>query len=104
VGVVGDDGVIVREAIIFRIAEWRDEFIPHCELFLAAVVVRMEFAKKLPKNLTAAEMMAAFPGMPKSTAYDWIRGARKPPEYLHSVILAHLRSAVSAGKASRKPK
>jgi hypothetical protein len=43
-------------------------------------------------DFTAADLMAAFPGMPRSTAYDWLSGARFPVPYLQPVALAHLRA------------
>lgn len=52
----------------------------------------MTFAEQL-SGFTAADLMAAFPGIPRSTAYDWLAGTRWPPVYLQPAALAHLRSA-----------
>lgn len=52
----------------------------------------MTFAEQL-SGFTAFDLMAAFPGIPRSTAYDWIAGTREPVAYLQPVALAHLRSA-----------
>lgn len=52
----------------------------------------MTFAEQL-SDFTAADLMAAFPGIPRSTAYDWLSGVREPVAYLQPVALAHLRSA-----------
>jgi hypothetical protein len=67
---------------IFRIADF--------SLWLRVAV--MTFAEQL-SGFTAADLMAAFPGIPRSTAYDWISGVREPVAYLQPVALAHLRSA-----------
>lgn len=61
----------------------------------------MTFAEQL-SGFTAADLMAAFPGIPRSTAYDWISGAREPVAYLQPVALAHLRSAKRAPNKSRQ--
>lgn len=53
-------------------------------------VAAMKFAKQL-SGITAADLMAALPGIPRSTAYDWLSGAREPLAYLQPVVLAHLR-------------
>ena len=52
----------------------------------------MTFAEQL-SGFTAADLTAAFPGIPRSTAYDWLSGVREPVPYLQPVALAHLRSA-----------
>lgn len=67
---------------IFRIADF--------SLWLR--VAAMTFAEQL-SGFTAADLMAAFPGIPRSTAYDWLSGVREPVTYLQPVALAHLRSA-----------
>lgn len=67
---------------IFRIADFS----------LCLRVAVMTFAEQL-SGLTAADLIAAFPGIPRSTAYDWIAGTREPVAYLQPVALAHLRNA-----------
>lgn len=62
----------------------------------------MTFAKQL-SGFTAADLMAAFPGIPRSTAYDWLSGVREPVVYLQPVALAHLRSAVRTPNKSLMP-
>ena len=52
----------------------------------------MTFAEQL-SGFTAADLTSAFPGIPRSTAYDWLSGVREPVAYLQPVALAHLRSA-----------
>lgn len=53
----------------------------------------MSFANDL-SGYTAADLIAAFPGIPRSTAYDWLAGTREPVSYLQPVALAHLRRSV----------
>lgn len=62
----------------------------------------MTFAEQL-SGFTAADLMAAFPGIPRSTAYDWISGAREPVAYLQPVALAHLRSTKRTQNKSLMP-
>lgn len=50
----------------------------------------MTFHKQL-SEFSAADVMAAFPGIPRSTAYDWLAGTRWPALYLQPVVLAHMR-------------
>ncbi len=52
----------------------------------------MTFSEQL-SGFTAADLTSAFPGIPRSTAYDWLSGIREPVAYLQPVALAHLRSA-----------
>lgn len=52
----------------------------------------MTFAEQL-SGFTAADLIAAFPGIPRSTAYDWLSGVREPVAYLQPVALAHLQHA-----------
>jgi hypothetical protein len=81
-------GAVIMSALrtsassIFRIADF--------PLWLRVAV--MIFAEQL-SGLTASDLMAAFPGIPRSTAYDWLSGVREPVAYLQPVALAHLRSA-----------
>lgn len=50
----------------------------------------MTFHKQL-SGFSAADVMAAFPGIPRSTAYDWLAGTRWPAVYLQPVVLAHMQ-------------
>jgi hypothetical protein len=68
---------------IFRIADFS----------LCLRVPVMTFAEQL-SGFTAADLMASFPGIPRSTAYDWLSGVREPVAYLQPVALAHLQRAV----------
>jgi len=61
----------------------------------------MTFAQQL-SGFTAADLIAAFPGIPRSTAYDWISGVREPVAYLQPVALAHLRSTKRTPNKSRQ--
>lgn len=77
---------------IFRIADfswWRR-------------VQTMTFAEQL-SGFTAADLTSAFPGIPRSTAYDWLSGVREPVAYLQPVALAHLRSAKRTQNKSLMP-
>lgn len=64
----------------------------------------MTFKKQLT-GYTAADLMAALPGIPRSTAYDWLSGERWPLVYLQPVIVAHLRAVfpekTKKGKTSK---
>lgn len=60
----------------------------------------MTFAEQL-SGFTASDLMAAFPGIPRSTAYDWLSGVREPVAYLQPMALAHLRSTVRTPNKSR---
>lgn len=86
-------GVVIMSALrtsassIFRIADF--------SLWLR--VAAMTFAEQL-SGFTASNLMAAFPGIPRSTAYDWLSGVREPVPYLQPVVLAHLRSASTPNK------
>jgi hypothetical protein len=53
----------------------------------------MSFASDL-SGYTAADLISAFPGIPRSTAYDWLAGTREPVSYLQPLALAHLRRSV----------
>jgi hypothetical protein len=53
----------------------------------------MSFATDLA-SYTAADLIFAFPGIPRSTAYDWLAGTREPVSYLQPLALAHLRRSV----------
>lgn len=50
----------------------------------------MTFAEQL-SGFTAADLTAAFPGIPRSTAYDWLAGTRWPAVYLQPVLLTHMQ-------------
>jgi hypothetical protein len=55
-------------------------------------------------DFTAADLMTAFPGMPRSTAYDWIKGVRWPVAYLQPMALAHVRRSIKKpGNKTQKP-
>jgi len=77
---------------IFRIADF--------SLWLRVAV--MTFTEHL-SGFTASDLMAAFPGIPRSTAYDWLSGVREPVAYLQPVALAHLRSAKRTPNKSLMP-
>ena len=62
----------------------------------------MTFAEQL-SVFTASDLMAAFPGIPRSTAYDWLSGVREPVAYLQPVALAHLRIAKRTPNKSLMP-
>lgn len=63
----------------------------------------MTFHKQL-SEFSAADVMAALPGIPRSTAYDWLAGTRWPAVYLQPVVLAHLqRSRPTQGNKSLMP-
>lgn len=49
----------------------------------------MEFSEQL-KGYDVKDLAAAFPGIPVSTAYDWLSGHREPLAYLRPCILAEL--------------
>jgi hypothetical protein len=53
----------------------------------------MSFANDLT-GFTAADLIYAFPGIPRSTAYDWLAGTREPVSYLQPVALAHVRRSI----------
>jgi hypothetical protein len=76
---------------IFRIADF--------SLWLRVAV--MTFAEQL-SGFTASDLIAAFPGIPRSTAYDWLSGVREPVAYLQPVALAHLQRAVRTPNKSRQ--
>lgn len=57
----------------------------------------MTFAEQI-KDFSASDILTAFHGMPRSTAYDWLKGYRFPVHYLQAATLAHLRKT-----AKRKP-
>jgi len=61
----------------------------------------MSFSTELA-GFTAADLIAAFPGIPRSTAYDWLAGTREPVSYLQPVALAHVRRSIKkkSNKAS----
>lgn len=60
-------------------------------IFICEVGLAMDFHQILSKRkITAAGIISAFPNIPKSTAYDWISGYRKPAKYLQPVILQEL--------------
>lgn len=67
---------------IFRIADYS----------LSATIGAMTFHKQL-SGFSAADLIAAFPGIPRSTAYDWLAGTRWPAVYLQPVVLAHMQRA-----------
>jgi hypothetical protein len=79
-------------SFIFRIAEF----------YSRLRVAVMTFAQQL-SGFTAADLIAAFPGIPRSTAYDWLSGSREPVPYLQPVALAHLRSAKRTQNKSLMP-
>jgi len=53
---------------------------------------------------TAADLIATFPGIPRSTAYDWLSGHRAPAPYLQPVVLEHLRKSMRKTKTSTAQK
>lgn len=60
----------------------------------------MSFAEKI-KGVTAADLMAAFPKIPRSTAYDWLKGPKAPPPYLQPMALSHIEKHLKGkGKAA----
>lgn len=53
-------------------------------------------------GFTAAEIKAAFPGIPRSTVSDWMRGTRWPVHYLQPLAVAHLHQSRKASKPAKK--
>lgn len=63
----------------------------------------MTFADKLARY-TAADLIGTLPGIPRSTAYDWLKGTREPAVYLQPSVLAKvaITSMQSAKRRSKK--
>lgn len=63
----------------------------------------MSFADKI-KGISAAELMAAFPSLPRSTAYDWIAGPKAPPVYFQPLAIVHLEKFMHQKSKTAAPK
>jgi hypothetical protein len=63
----------------------RKLYFPHCGFFFAVYSSAMSFDTDLA-DYTAAQIIAAL-GCPRSTAYEWKDGRRKPPLWQQSVFL-----------------
>lgn len=55
---------------------------------------KTQFARSIAKA-TASDLMEAFPGMTKSTAYSWLSGDRQPPRYMRPIIRDHLLNHIA---------
>lgn len=60
----------------------------------------MTFADDLT-GYTAADLIDTFPGIPRSTAYDWLKGTREPAVYLQPAVLAQVRHYVRKKKSNK---